>query len=107
MLTTDMLYDRVASVCPIKRREFEEDLACGVNELCAMFGERYVKEEGGALPVKQAYFTALCSIILFFRTGDPLDRRRFLDRAKEAFITVWRERARQRRRAEISDAKND
>ena len=93
MLTKSILYQRVNSVCPLDRSVFEEDLACAVGELCAMFGEKYVLEETSDLTAKQEYFTALCSAILYFRTGDQSDRRRFLDRAKTAFITVWKTRA--------------
>jgi hypothetical protein len=93
MLTKNILYERVNSVCPLERTVFEADLGCAINELCAMFGEKYVLEQGTDLLAKQEYFTALCSAILYFRTGDQTDRRRFIDRAKTAFITVWKARA--------------
>ena len=98
MLTRNILYQRVNSVCPVERTVFEDDLRCAANELCAMFGEKYVLDEHSDLSVRQEYFTALCSAILYFRTGDQTDRRRFLDRAKDAFLTIWKQRADSRRR---------
>ena len=100
MLTKNILYQRVNSVCPLEREVFEEDLRCAANELCAMFGEKYVLDEDSDLQTKQEYFTALCSAILYFRTGDQTDRHRFLDRAKNAFMTLWRGRADGKRRGE-------
>ena len=96
-MTKDILYARVASVCPMERSTFEEDLICAANELCAMFGEKYVLDEKSDLTVKKEYFTALCSALLYFRMGEESDRRRFIDRARKAFLTVWKERAEKRR----------
>ncbi|MBQ8911589.1 MAG: hypothetical protein IJY89_03360 [Clostridia bacterium] len=106
MLTKNILYQRVNSVCPVERSVFEEDLCCAANELCAMFGEKYVLDHDCDLQTRQEYFTALCSAILYFRTGDQTDRRRFLDRAKTAFLTIWRGQADSRRRG-ADHAEND
>ena len=92
-MTKDILYQRINSVCPMERSVFEEDLACATNELYAMFGEKYVSDEDSDLRVRSEYFTALCSAILYFHIGDESDRRRFIDRARSAFLTVWKKRA--------------
>ncbi|MBP3321667.1 MAG: hypothetical protein J6M12_04885 [Clostridia bacterium] len=107
MMTRDMLYSRVSSVCPMERTDFEEDLVCAVNELCAMFGEKYVMDETSDLTVDCAYFTALCSAILYFRMGDQSDRRRFIDRAKQAFLTIWKARAKERRKGDGDEGHGD
>jgi hypothetical protein len=106
MFTKSILYQRVNSVAPLERAVFEEDLECAIGELCAMFGEKYVLDEGSDLKTKKEYFTALCSAILYFRTGDQTDRRRFLDRAKTAFLTIWKKQADERRRRD-GCAEND
>ncbi len=99
-VTKEELYKRVCSVCPLEKTDFEEDLSCAIRELCAMFGDRYVRDESAELLVKESYIPALCSAVLFFRTGEESDRRRFLERAKDAFLTVWRQNADKRRKKE-------
>ena len=105
-MTKEILYKRVTSVCPMERATFEEDLSCAVKELCAMFGEKYVLDEQSDLTVQTEYFTALCSALLYFHTGDESDRRRFIERARTAFLTVWKERAAKRRKGEGTYARN-
>ena len=101
-MTKEELYKRICSVCPLEKSDFEEDLDCAVRELCAMFGERYVRDESREIPVKEGYIPALCSAVLFFRTGEESERRRFLERAKDAFLTVWRQNADKRRKKEAA-----
>ncbi len=99
-MNKEILYKRVSSVCPMERSIFEEDLVCAAGELCAMFGEKYVLDDQSDLTVKSEYFTALCSALLYFHTGDESDRRRFIERARNAFLSIWKARADKRRREE-------
>ncbi len=100
-MTIDGLYDMVCSVHPTDRYSFEEDLSFAAGELCAMFGKKNVLPEDGvtqSLPVKEEYGAALCSAILFIERGEQEDRQRFLERARSAFLEVWRQRARIRKK---------
>lgn len=94
------LYTRVCRVCPIDKARFDKDFLWARSELCAMFGEKYVLDAAGIgeTDVREEYATAIASAVLFCETGDAAERERFLTRGKGAFLTVWKEKARGRKR---------
>ena len=104
MIDKDRLYNRIYSVCPVERQDFEEDYDCALREICALCGRKYVYADGSGESdeVREEYESALCSEILFYLRGDPYDRERFLERTREAFSFVWRDRAYEARRREAA-----
>ena len=98
MVDRDRLYERVRSVCPIGSADFDEDYACALRELCALFGAKYVYSNAAHTAVYEEYEPALSSEILFYLRGEEDDRRRFLLRAEDAYRAVWRAKADENRK---------
>lgn len=101
-MTENDLYTGICRVCPVDKERFEKDLLWARAELCSMFGEKYVLDASGIgeTGVREEYATAIASAVLFCETGEADERERFLARGKGAFLTVWKEKARGRKRGE-------
>ena len=101
-MTENDLYARVCRVCPIDKERFRKDLLFAKKELCSMFGEKYVQTaEDGDIGVFEEYATAIASAVLFCETGNAEERERFLTRARGAFLTVWKNKARKKKGGEV------
>ena len=95
MIDYDKVYERVYSVSPIDRNDFNDDAASALREIVALCGKKYVYADGtgDSDEVYEEYEPALCAEILFYMSGDKYDRECFLMRVKEAFCEIWRRKA--------------
>lgn len=101
MIDKNKLIDRVCSVCEYDKTQAEEDFDAVLGEICAMYGRQNVYISPDSEEVCDEYEGAILSGLLYIATGEPDKRRLYLDRAESAFRTVWRARAKKRKKAKV------
>ncbi len=101
MFTLNKLYEQINALCPIDRQTFDAFLPDAVLDLCCICGSKYLKKEEGAVatdfPIREEYYTALLSVMLYLIRGDVVDWERAIERAEGARDQIWRQKAEKNR----------
>lgn len=105
------IFEKVNLTAPIEQRRFFNYFNDSVNELCTMFGERFVfgKDEAGKTKeyapitaledecaVLPLYSGAIVDNILFLSGAGETYKSEFMRKAENAYLEYWRENAKGR-----------
>ncbi len=98
------LYETITTTAPTTQNTFFTHLDTTVRYLIGRYGMAYTIEKSfpyvkpddleDDIPLYDEYYPAVCDNILYLLTGDNDRKTDFVEEAENAYLTVWRVRAR-------------